>query len=109
MAVNTFLEGIDGRYNSWKSVGALCDSPPVNPWNFLRVSSCSEKRPKHPGCMPAVLIGPPTTRSLALLCHLVYSLPQGVALSLSLDTGYLVFYLNAYAPSGGNVPTLTLH
>lgn len=30
-------------------------------------------------------------------------------LSLSLDTGYLVFYLNAYAPSGGNVPTLTLH
>ena len=45
--------------------------------------------------------------SLALLFRLVYNVPEGVALSL--DTGYLVFYLNAYAPSGGNVPTLTLH
>lgn len=57
--------------------------------------------------MPAAVIGTSAARSLALLCHLACNMPQGVALSL--DTGYLVFYLNAYAPSGGNVPTLTLH
>lgn len=45
--------------------------------------------------------------SLGLLFRLVLIEPEGVAFSL--DTGYLVFYLNAYAPSGGNVPTLTLH
>lgn len=59
------------------------------------------------GCMPAVVIGP---LSDLLPCYIVWStMSLRECLSLSLDTGYLVFYLNAYAPSGGNVPTLTLH
>lgn len=76
---------------------------------FEQLRGLSSPAAESKGClgfMPAIVIGPPVW-SLALLFRLVYNVPEGVALSL--DTGYLVFYLNAYAPSGGNVPTLTLH